>query len=391
MITLPPALAVALSLVTAEVAPEVMAGRHPLIRGALVGNHALVFGLIDRPGPLPGGGYGRPERTRLELARTGPRGGCVAILRAALSGAQPELIDLCGDNGGGMRWPTRPGPVPLRWHLSSGVLYYASCTTDENTFRGLKPPPVGRLEGPNGYIRRVSLAAPVLAAGRVGPGVDGRDQLTARTAVLRNASQELVPLGPVEERFGPVFLPRRPPPPRRPEPELWRTHYDFHMTGPPDLGPNFEITLGGAPDFELYVSIPSGLVRHHMTLRPEFGSGRLGWGMVSAHPAAWVGPFYVVADGADRHFVVPGGRVFTLPADALPGSALVKTWDDGLILALVHDADSGRSYAFTRTHSFHITSKPDPKPHAIKAFPGATAEEALDTVARCGRVIRGLK
>ncbi len=334
--TLSPALVSALSLVTAEVAPEVMAGRHPIVRGALVGDHALVFGLIAQPGPLPGGGWGRPALTRLELDRSSGWWPNTAILRAALSGGQPELIDL----GGGSFWPTRRGPAPRRWHLAGGVLYYAACRADEFTLSGQKQPTVGRLEGPNGGILGVSLSAPVLAAGRVDPEGEGRDRLTARSAVFKEvkAYEGLVSLRPVEARFGTALLD---PTPRRPEPELWRTHYDFHPVGPPDR-------------CDLYVSAPDGLVRHYQAPRPD-GSGVLVRGLVSAHPPAWVGPFYVCADGADRHFVVPGGRVFTLPADAQPGSALVKTWDADPILALIHDADAGKSYAFTKSHYFHVT------------------------------------
>ena len=253
------------------------------------------------------------------------------------------------------------------------------CKVDEITFHnGGIPRANARLEGPNGSICGVPLTAPILAAGRVDPKGEGRDRVTARTAVLREAkaSHWLVSLAPVDERFGPTN--GLDAPPRRPEPELWRTHYDFHPVGPPDR-------------FELYVSSPLGLTRHHSELRPEIGEGVRRWDMVSAHPPAWVGPFYLVADGDARHFVVPGGRVFSLPADAQPGTSLVKTWDKEPVLALVQDADAGRWYAFTKAQYFHLTAKPDPRPHGLTAFPGATAEEALDTVAKCGRVIRGLK
>ncbi len=380
MVTMSPALVYALFLVAAdpEVAPEVMANRHPIVRGALGGEHALVYGLIDPRVLLPGGDLGHPAGTRLKLTRSGPRSGCTAVLRAALSGGQPELIDLSGY--GGQWWPTRPGPTPLRWHLAGGVLYDAACGMDENTFHnGSMPRANARLEGPNGSICAVPLTAPVLAAGRVDPKGEGRDRMNARMAVLNEvkARHWLVKLWPVDERFGPGNRPG-PPSPRRPEPELWRTHYDFHPIGPPDR-------------FELYVSSPLGLTRYHSGRRLDNGWEVNRWDEVSVHPPAWVGPFYVAADGADRHFVVPGGRVFTLPADAQPGSALVKTWDTDPVVALVHDADSGKSFAFTPTHSFHLTSKPDPKPHGLTAFPGATGEEALDTVARCGRVIRGVK
>ncbi len=191
--------------------------------------------------------------------------------------------------------------------------------------------------------------------------------------------------------FGSVFPGRELPPADR-----WRSHFDFVFD------------TEGRP--ELYIITPGRLTRYQSAVdrsgpQPMFVWSPAG-GLAPPPPVllpppgdsgphfvvpGWDGPFYVAADGADRHFVVPGGRVFTLPADAPPGSALVKTWDADPILALVHDSDAGKSYAFTRTHSFHITSKPDPKPHALTAFPGATAEEALDTVAKCGRVIRGIK
>ena len=47
-----------------------------------------------------------------------------------------------------------------------------------------------------------------------------------------------------------------------------------------------------------------------------------------------------------------------------------------------------RRLAFTRTHYFRLTAKPQPKPHALKAFPGRTSAEMLETVVRYGRAIR---
>ena len=366
-----------------ETATEVRAGPHPLVRGAVVADHALVFGGVEpvvhsRDGRVKQ--PGQPPWLQLDSSRLNPKSdaivwfGTVGFLRVALAGGPPECFSI-GRHAGTLGWINRPGPVPLRWRVAGGVLHHVAYSPD---FLERRPP--GWLPWPSAYVRGVPLTAGLLAACRLGPETEGVGWEDRRGDALV-AGWEANPgpsLKPVDLRFGYYYA--DPPVDRRPEPELWRTHFDFH-------------TADGKR-FELFISAPGGLARHNPLpdrFEPIDGTWRKCMEKVSVdHPPAWVGPFYVAADGDDRHFIVPGGRVFSLPADAKPGTALVKTWDADPVLALVHDADAGKSYAFTKSQYFHVTAKPAPKPHGLTAFPGATADEALDTVAKCGRVVRGL-
>ncbi len=348
--------------------PEVMAGPHPIVRGVIARTgdsaHAYHFELAESADP--------------RHVRHAKDWGAPMVRRSPLSGGPQELFDVgCGSVL--FHWPTRQGLIPWRWQLAGNTFYFTSYQT-EVPWGGDELPRDSRLEAPGGALCGCRLTDRLLAACRVGPAPADRDELNHRNLIVQESANRDVPFvryTPLNKLFG------RRAGKRLLEADLWQTHFDFY--------------LRPKGQFELHVSTPGRLLWYEPA--PEGNDPAPGdsvrfdreWSLRGAFVPGWVGPFYVAADGADRHFVVPGGRVFTLPADAKPGSALVKTWDADPVLALVHDADAGKSYAFNRTHYFPITSKPDPKPHALTAFPGATAEEALDTVARCGRVIRGLK
>lgn len=131
----------------------------------------------------------------------------------------------------------------------------------------------------------------------------------------------------------------------------------------------------------------------------------------------WTGPFYVAANGEDRYFVaevrtpskkrtflrdagyqrddeelclVTGSRVFVAPRNAKEGTALKEVWKGARIEALVHDADTKTSFAFTQDQYFEIADPVRPKPHTLTIRREPTADKALEVAAKCGRVIRGL-
>ena len=57
---------------------------------------------------------------------------------------------------------------------------------------------------------------------------------------------------------------------------------------------------------------------------------------------------------------------------------------------LIHDSDHKTWYSFTKDQYFEVADPIKPKPHAIAIRRSWFAEPALETAAKCGRVIRGL-
>ena len=104
----------------------------------------------------------------------------------------------------------------------------------------------------------------------------------------------------------------------------------------------------------------------------------------------WTGPFYVTATGDERFFVTDKGRVYTPPKDAKPGALLKELWKGAPVDVLIHDADHKTWYAFTKDQYFEVADPIKPKPHTLTIRRSWFAEPALDTAAKCGRVIRGL-
>jgi hypothetical protein len=346
---------------------EVMVGRHPLLRGTLSADHAYTLGRTDwRPHQNP-------------VIRTYARRGMRVLLRASLADATPEGYKL-GGRWDTEDWGTRQAPAPCRWQIADGELFLDWYEGRWSAVSGrITEAEYGRaVRDPECRLDSYRLTPQTLAHGRIrdmtqGDLHDGLERRSLTGEPTARRSGHGFELGPFNRLFD--GSPHREHPDALPPDDRLRAHFDFR----PDT----------TDRIELFVLHPGRFGRHLIFRTPD--GERPNWTEIEGRSPDWDGPFYVAADGADRHFVVPGGRVFSLPADAQPGSALVKTWDREPVVALVHDADAGKSYAFTKTHYFHLTAKPEPKPHAIPAFPGATAEEALDTVAKCGRVIRGLK
>ena len=114
------------------------------------------------------------------------------------------------------------------------------------------------------------------------------------------------------------------------------------------------------------------------------------WDTVGEWTYDWTGPFYVAAVGDERYFLSEAGRVYLAPRGAKAGTPLKEVWKDTPVDALIHDADNGKWYAFTKDQYFEIADPIKPKAHTIPIRRTAKADEALATAVKCGRVIRGL-
>lgn len=92
--------------------------------------------------------------------------------------------------------------------------------------------------------------------------------------------------------------------------------------------------------------------------------------------------------------VVATDRLPAYRAVVPPGQTEYPRWELGVFDDLIQGGNPLQEptpYAFTRTHYFRLTARPDPKPHTLLAFPGRTSAEALETVVRSDRPIRGGK
>lgn len=114
------------------------------------------------------------------------------------------------------------------------------------------------------------------------------------------------------------------------------------------------------------------------------------WDTVGEWAYDWTGPFYVAVAGDDRYFVTDTGRVYLAPRGAKAGTPLKEVWKDKSVDALIHDADNGKWYGFTKDQYFEVAVPIKPKAHTLDVRRAKSAEEALATAAKCGRVIRGL-
>ena len=150
--------------------------------------------------------------------------------------------------------------------------------------------------------------------------------------------------------------------------------------------------------FEVYVTEPHKGMRltrtdHHpeRELLPQAKDNpEFLWETVNTWKFDWTGPFYVTATGDERFFVTDAGRVYAPPKDAKPGALLKELWKGKPVDVLIHDADHKKWYAFTKDEYFEVADPIKPKPHTLTIHRSWFAEPALETAAKCGRVIRGL-
>ncbi|HVK14126.1 MAG TPA: hypothetical protein VM597_35620 [Gemmataceae bacterium] len=181
----------------------------------------------------------------------------------------------------------------------------------------------------------------------------------------------------------------------------------------------FDIWSRGRKEYEVYVAAPrpDGLAekgpdylplelidrnphKYNRLVRADFRAERqtetdvspnLLWETVGDWTYDWDGPFYVATCAADRFFGTEAGRIFAPPANGKAGTPLKEVWaGKPPVDALIHDSDSAKWYAFTKDQYFEVADPIKPKPHTLTIQRSAKAEDALDTAARCARVIRGL-
>ena len=160
----------------------------------------------------------------------------------------------------------------------------------------------------------------------------------------------------------------------------------------------FDFWCRGDRQYEVYFSEPlqdNRLTRsdyfHEKKVLPESVHDPYSlWETINTWTFDWTGPFYVTATGDERFFVTDKGRVYTPPKGAKPGALLKEIWKGAPVDALIHDSDHKKWYAFTKDQYFEVADPIKPKPHSLTIRRSWFAEPALETAAKCGRVIRGL-
>ncbi len=117
------------------------------------------------------------------------------------------------------------------------------------------------------------------------------------------------------------------------------------------------------------------------------------WAEVSVWTADVGAACFVTSSGLNRNFVSSTGRVFEAPRDSKAGTPLKELWKDWKtkpVNTLIHDVDNAKWYAFTKDQYFEVKNPIKPLVHALNIARADKATEALETAAKCGRVIRGL-
>ena len=156
---------------------------------------------------------------------------------------------------------------------------------------------------------------------------------------------------------------------------------------------NFDFLPASDGRYEWYASVPDG-EQNRVTRwgwQPGPKKGEAGkWTEFGTWAVDDTSAPFAVAAGDKRFFVTESGNVFAVPPGAKAGTPLKAVWDRKTVDALIHDADNGKWYAFTKDQYFEIADPIKPKAHTLDVRRGKTAEEASETAAQCGRVIRGL-
>ncbi len=220
------------------------------------------------------------------------------------------------------------------------------------------------------------------------PHLEDANQLL--TAHARTNSRKAWDNFLADQCVGPDFEPleRRPAPPPVPGKPVGRgagaIFYDFFVTN--------------AADCELYVAALDGEVECHVnsvlpsrkTTVPGGGEG-VPWEKRHTVPGDINGPFAVVPHKKARYLVTPAGAVARMVnAGGDAEQKLVTVYDKSKVLAVVHDTDEEKRYAFTATHFFEVAEPVVLKPHAVKKFDTSNGAAGLETAFHCGRAVRGL-
>lgn len=182
-----------------------------------------------------------------------------------------------------------------------------------------------------------------------------------------------------------------------------KVHFDFWVRGPRE----YEVYIAAPPPIAP-AELPKGLSgvrlgrephKYNRLIRSNFNAERekttdtkpwLLWETVGDWTYDWDGPFYVATHAADRFFVTEAGRIFAPPPKGKAAAPLVAVWKETPVDALIHDADKSKWYAFTKDQYFEIADPVKPLPHKLQIVRSTKTEDALETAAKCGRVIRGL-
>ena len=167
----------------------------------------------------------------------------------------------------------------------------------------------------------------------------------------------------------------------------------------PDKPPvYYDILVTLAAECELFIATPEGPVECHVNwvllsqqIPLSSDNDRKPWGKRYAVPGVAPGPFAVVPHGKARYLVTAAGTLVKLVgAGGKPLATAETVYDQSRVLAVVHDADENKRYAFTATHYFEVAEPLVLKPHAVKAFGTSSGAAGLECAFHCGRAVRGL-
>ena len=158
----------------------------------------------------------------------------------------------------------------------------------------------------------------------------------------------------------------------------------------------FDFLPAGDSRYEWYASEPDG-ERNRITRWDSQPAVKKGDSTKWVEAGVWTADvgsaFFATSSGLDRNFVSDTGRVLAAPRAAKAGTPLKeiwKDWKDKPVVALIHDADKSKWFAFTKDQYFEATDPIKPSAHTLAINRAKTANEALETAAKCARVIRGL-
>ena len=160
----------------------------------------------------------------------------------------------------------------------------------------------------------------------------------------------------------------------------------------------YDFVVTNSANCELYVANPSGGVECHFksvlpsrqATKPGGGQG-VPWVELHAVPGEVNGPFAVVPYRRARYIVTPAGAVVRMVnEDGKACDKLTPVFDKSKVLAVVHDTDEEKRYAFTATHFFEVAEPVVLKPHAVKKFDTSNGQTGLETAFHCARAVRGL-
>jgi hypothetical protein len=177
-------------------------------------------------------------------------------------------------------------------------------------------------------------------------------------------------------------------------PPEWQYGLLWRVTGLASARVSFDFLPAANGQFEWYGSEPDG--GHNRVTRwdsqaPAKTGGQNKWTEVGIWKIDSGDSLFVTAAGEDRCFVTEAGRVFAAPQKAKAGTPLKEIWvGKPPVDVLLHDSDSAKWYAFTKDQYFEVADPIKPRPHTLTIGRAAKAEEAIETAAKCARVIRGL-